>query len=593
MEQGSLLYDALSHTATQDTDDGGGLQNTLVLDAFCLPPSLERLAAIAQRWNEELLRTIDEYPWLAGIPPQFGLHCTSPSSASTTTPTTELHQQNNSTPIVHLRAQCVYGASVADEWKAILLVIGLTRDEDEVVVSCWDLDDGQVVLIQAAEVLPSWVDAIGPEACRHRCWIQKGSIRLLEPKEGDTDCTNQNVSLSAALQRLVEESPSATATAANTRIRTVIQASADAHTATNAWHKTVALVPEATARLLERNSGLLHRCIQQLHQTSTKQHENNAPPHSDASYETLVWLPLRLGRTAFAMLMTSAAHLPLQPEQQQQHLPSHLKDVFTCGNTLHYAVRKLLQERQTTSKPVDRRETWRVFVEQKAGMTRKEQHSVLASACPIFDAELRRPQIILNDNSGSPASTYTTLSNPPGPELVDSTDWMAFPTATGTSSPNDIDQMLAGVHSFLQGQSIATEGVECRQLDSSQVLRLLHTALHSTIDELRLHLQRESDPFFTQSDYDLMEPDAEDDSNSDSDDDGEFGIADAMDAMDEELRQSKPVASTELEGSVDVLSNLMRSLEASGGSAGPVQSLLSQAGQATPRVLPEEDESDE
>jgi SGT1 protein. len=51
-----------------------------------------------------------------------------------------------------------------------------------VAIECWDIDDGQVMLIGGANDLPFWVDdEIGVEAMAKRVYIVNGQIQLLPP----------------------------------------------------------------------------------------------------------------------------------------------------------------------------------------------------------------------------------------------------------------------------------------------------------------------------------------------------------------------------------------------------------------------------
>ncbi|KAL7485017.1 hypothetical protein ACHAW6_010615 [Cyclotella cf. meneghiniana] len=91
----------------------------------------------------------------------------------------------------HLRAACRY-ASANDAWHIIFFAFQLsnhlTLHQLECAIRCIDASDGQLILIEAAEVLPSWVDdevseggAGGPPGCEERCWIVEGKVRLIPP----------------------------------------------------------------------------------------------------------------------------------------------------------------------------------------------------------------------------------------------------------------------------------------------------------------------------------------------------------------------------------------------------------------------------
>mmetsp|Transcript_12136 Transcript_12136/g.24978 ORF Transcript_12136/g.24978 Transcript_12136/m.24978 type:complete len:957 (-) Transcript_12136:161-3031(-) len=95
----------------------------------------------------------------------------------------------------HLRAICRYGNDIADMWRCTSLAIRISQilsskaNNMQCAIECWDVNDGHVLLIEAAEHLPSWVDddvmqggVGGPAGCRNRCWIVDGKVHLIPPQ---------------------------------------------------------------------------------------------------------------------------------------------------------------------------------------------------------------------------------------------------------------------------------------------------------------------------------------------------------------------------------------------------------------------------
>jgi hypothetical protein len=91
----------------------------------------------------------------------------------------------------HLRASLPYANSINDAWRAIHLSFSISRllFSHDLPCATEVLDtDGQLLLIEAAEHLPSWVDddvinggVGGPPGCVNRCWIVNGLVRLIPP----------------------------------------------------------------------------------------------------------------------------------------------------------------------------------------------------------------------------------------------------------------------------------------------------------------------------------------------------------------------------------------------------------------------------
>ena len=81
-------------------------------------------------------------------------------------------------------------------------------------VECWDLNDGHILLIEAAEHLPSWVDddvlqggVGGPEGTHNRCWIVDGKVHLIPPtnksKRDPSPMKNKKVDLLSRRKALI------------------------------------------------------------------------------------------------------------------------------------------------------------------------------------------------------------------------------------------------------------------------------------------------------------------------------------------------------------------------------------------------------
>ena len=65
---------------------------------------------------------------------------------------------------------------VDDEGAAIAMTIHLSKACLQLPFQCWDVEDGHVLLIEAALQQLAWVDSILPASCSHTCWISKASI---------------------------------------------------------------------------------------------------------------------------------------------------------------------------------------------------------------------------------------------------------------------------------------------------------------------------------------------------------------------------------------------------------------------------------
>lgn len=196
----------------------------------------------------------------------------------------------------------------------------------------------------------------------------------------------------------------------------------------------------------------------------------------------------------------------------------------------------------------------------------------------------------------------------PGPHEVDSDEWMVFPDddrtlqAMTTEQPSGWSGVVHGVDSFLQGHSdvhgVATSS-SSSIINPTAFLRILHMTLHAPSADEMFFLP-EKDPYFSEEDYELMQPDRDDDDDEGHDDDDTTEMKELMNAMDEEIRASRglDVVDDDLAGALEenailgerahLLMNLLKSIESAEGGRGPVQSILLE-GLQTPRTTPKID----
>jgi hypothetical protein len=111
----------------------------------------------------------------------------------------------------HLRAIFRYGNDINDMWRCISIILHISTELANAnlscAVECWDVNDGHILLIEAADHLPSWVDDDvlqggmgGPEGTHNRCWIVDGNVHLIPPpnvsnKRGTTSSLKKKVAL--------------------------------------------------------------------------------------------------------------------------------------------------------------------------------------------------------------------------------------------------------------------------------------------------------------------------------------------------------------------------------------------------------------
>ncbi|KAL9185972.1 hypothetical protein ACHAXT_005210 [Thalassiosira profunda] len=235
-EEDILRGDTTSSTAGSDTSGGDGVEKRARLyrrlcEACAIANAILRSSSddggtTAKDTTSRGGARTRHLPWsCGGDGPIFGVHCDvsaddyfhqsggvdgddawqsqCPSSARSPDTNAELgdmlRKKRRKSPAAdqyfrqpHLRAVCRYGNDVNDMWHCVGLALRLSSELSSrnlpCALECWDAADGHILLIEAAEHLPAWVDddvlqggVGGPGGCRNRCWIANGEVHLIPP----------------------------------------------------------------------------------------------------------------------------------------------------------------------------------------------------------------------------------------------------------------------------------------------------------------------------------------------------------------------------------------------------------------------------
>lgn len=97
--------------------------------------------------------------------------------------------------LVYLDGATDYGDAIEDEWLIVYLLRQLTLSNAEVWVRLSD-SDGEFLLVEAANVLPKWLN---PEMDQNRVWINSGKLFIIPHHDGDPS-TPRHVSLPSAVE---------------------------------------------------------------------------------------------------------------------------------------------------------------------------------------------------------------------------------------------------------------------------------------------------------------------------------------------------------------------------------------------------------
>ena len=294
--------------------------------------NLRKVAALGHVINDIVLPSLRKtfnYPWhLGGEGLSFGAECQS-------------IDHSDGTAVPHLRAVLRYGHCIADEWYAVAVMYHLmevlqTQHNIRVGVEMIDADDGQFLLIEAADALPDWVDELGVDGMRHRAWLLDGSVRLLPPSLGN-DSGGGGMSQVEALQSL-QSSPSNLIVAPNAvqelivaKIQPFLEAMKcrASHSTTmppsvsEHLHRAAMVLPLDIAILIRNRPDLIpsavhafcrHEGQQQKSDTKLQQsirigvHSSEIVPN--VAFERLVTTVVALSRTTYAVLLSGEGLIP-------------------------------------------------------------------------------------------------------------------------------------------------------------------------------------------------------------------------------------------------------------------------------------------
>ncbi|GAC95539.1 hypothetical protein PHSY_003115 [Pseudozyma hubeiensis SY62] len=246
---------------------GAETQQALVARIFVPAPSVSafsgsvdqfaRLSTLSSQLNSFVQQHTRRSDYLDGQdyiwhrePPSISVVCPPSSSRpSTTTNPTQLSPHI----LFHLRTG---GECIEDEWFAThLLVRASTHFSAQHLCISVEDEDGQFLLIEAADYLPEWV---APEAVTNRVWIYDGHLHLIPPHykadEGPSLPASQAVEL--VTDQLIPTRASDDVEAAAFARAFEFPSAAKLH-----HHRTLAYLPRRIARVLAAEPQLISNCV--------------------------------------------------------------------------------------------------------------------------------------------------------------------------------------------------------------------------------------------------------------------------------------------------------------------------------------------
>ena len=128
-------------------------------------------------------------------------------------------------PLPHLTCCVYYGDNVDDSWHAIAHLQALSSRLPDVAIQVQDSVDGDILLIEAAEVIP---DEISPDNAGNRVFIKGGVIHIIKPASVSSDHLPISLALTALATPLHIASKSVQASIA-LKLKTCVSAAPPPH----------------------------------------------------------------------------------------------------------------------------------------------------------------------------------------------------------------------------------------------------------------------------------------------------------------------------------------------------------------------------
>ena len=155
----------------------------------------------------------------------------------------ELRLQNEST----LSGNVAVGDCVEDEWYVVSMLYRISKEMKNVVIDVLD-EDGQFLLIEAANDLPEWIE---PDRMKNRVFVYNGNLHIIGLEQ-------MNVESNIVTERILKLA-SSDSTIANSKIQETIRSRIESVRTQNLTHRSWCVLPIRVAKLLESRPDLVPR----------------------------------------------------------------------------------------------------------------------------------------------------------------------------------------------------------------------------------------------------------------------------------------------------------------------------------------------
>ena len=507
----------------------------------------------------------------------------------------------------HLHGQLWFDNALEDEWYVLWLLQKLTA-ELPLVAKVWD-DDGEFILIEAAEVLPSWLN---PDNSDNRVFVFGGRCVLIPQPSSPAEmaCFPQNdVTVEQALKCVGKVEISSCVKLNKTINRRLAQFP------TRSVHKIKCVLPLPLAHALSTSPALISSIIS-IYLYSDQREIQSVTKNRRLDWTDTCATNLNLTRCQYAQLysqrVTTASAWSHAPVGHADHTAKQLGLKVTLGAELALSI--AADETVTDkdfSKYLSRLETFGYFA---GNIEDSKAHTELLNRAKLFYRASQK------QDSGS-----VWLGNSRVLKSLVTQDPATFPNykeRNVTESEDDswMDEMPQDIQKwFLKGRQFdnmksegskkqegSTRGPDVEEMSTENVLPDINTRLQGFINKISSHEGAEvpdSEINFNVDDFmnclrdlkDTIDEEARDSDNTSSLDsssirtESDEEMQEYMRDIDEQLKATtlSETFKKDEEGEVDIdlnlVSNILESFSAESGLSGPASSVLASLGVHLPR----------
>ena len=203
----------------------------------------------------------------------------------------------------YLHGSSCYGDNVDDEWFITYVLFEITRRFRDVTVQVCD-DDGEFLLIEAANVLPKWITV---ENSENRVFVRHGKLCIIPPPSTPAQLADMRLPLTpdSAVDVLIHDGTGYTVAPPRVQdaIRCRINACRDDTFLSNR-HYTTCLLPSAIAHALTVRPQLIAPAIRAfVLRTPSDIDAAGSMKKFLPAKESLVWASVRLTRSLYAQIV--------------------------------------------------------------------------------------------------------------------------------------------------------------------------------------------------------------------------------------------------------------------------------------------------